>query len=67
MHKDCLKMTELLNKLYDLEILKGDYIYIGSDIKAKSIEEAIAIMKIVYDSDIDEESEIIHFEEKTIQ
>tara|TARA_R110002110_G_scaffold173893_2_gene376823 strand:- start:5493 stop:5675 length:183 start_codon:yes stop_codon:yes gene_type:complete len=60
-------MTELLNKLYDLEILKGDYIYIGSDIKAKSIEEAIAIMKIVYDSDIDEESEIIHFEEKTIQ
>mgnify|MGYP003659127268 FL=1 len=67
MHKDCLKMTESLNKLYDLEILKGDYIYIGSDIKAKSIEEAIAIMKIVYDSDIDEESEIIHFEEKTIQ
>lgn len=67
MRKDCLKMTELLNKLYDLEILKGDYIYIGSDIKAKSIEEAIAIMKIVYDSDIDEESEIIHFEEKTIQ
>jgi|TARA_R110000782_G_scaffold37371_1_gene88470 repressor of nif and glnA expression len=60
-------MTELLNKLYDLEILKGDYVYIGSDIKAKSIEEAIAIMKIVYDSDIDEESEIIHFEEKTIQ
>tara|TARA_R110000772_G_scaffold117640_3_gene223232 strand:+ start:96 stop:266 length:171 start_codon:yes stop_codon:yes gene_type:complete len=56
-----------LNKLYDLEILKGDYVYIGSDIKAKSIEEAIAIMKIVYDSDIDEESEIIHFEEKTIQ
>ena len=67
MRKDCLKMTELLNKLYDLEILKGDYIYIGSDIKAKSIEEAIAIMKIVYDSNIDEESEIIHFEEKTIQ
>lgn len=67
MRKDCLKMTELLNKLYDLEILKGDYVYIGSDIKAKSIEEAIAIMKIVYDSDIDEESEIIHFEEKTIQ
>ena len=60
-------MTELLNKLYDVEILKGDYVYIGSDIKAKSIEEAIAIMKIVYDSDIDEESEIIHFEEKTIQ
>ena len=67
MHKDYLKMTESLNKLYDLEILKGDYVYIGSDIKAKSIEEAIAIMKIVYDSDIDEESEIIHFEEKTIQ
>ena len=63
MRKDCLKMSELLNKLYDLEILKGDYVYIGSDIKAKSIEEAIAIMKIVYDSDIDEESEIIHFED----
>tara|TARA_B100001057_G_C22688469_1_gene886752 strand:+ start:318 stop:488 length:171 start_codon:yes stop_codon:yes gene_type:complete len=56
-----------LNKLYDLEILKGDYVYIGSDIKAKSIEQAIAIMKIVYDKDIDKDSEIIHCEEKTIQ
>lgn len=67
MHKDCLKMTESLNKLYDLEILKGDYVYIGSDIKAKSIEQAIAIMKIVYYNDIDKDSEIIHCEEKTIQ
>ena len=31
-------MTESLNKLYDLEILKGDYVYIGSDIKAKSMD-----------------------------
>ena len=27
-------------KLYDLEFLDGDYVYVGSDIKAKNLEEA---------------------------
>ena len=31
-------------KLYELEFLDGDYIYVGSDIKAKNLEEAKLIL-----------------------
>ena len=32
--------TNQSDKIYDLEFLDGDFIYVGSDIKAKSLEEA---------------------------
>lgn len=66
MHKACLLMTRRNNKLYDLEVLEGDYVYIGSDIKAESAEKAFELMIFLFDNRINEDSEIIHLEEKTI-
>lgn len=43
-------------KLYDLEFLDGDYVYVGSDIKAKNLEEAkrvaLVFLQIPHDSEL---------------
>ena len=43
-------------KLYDLEFLDGDYVYVGSDIKAKNLEEAkrvaLEFLQIPEDSEL---------------
>ena len=35
-----METTNQSDKIYDLEVLDGDFIYVGSDIKAKNLEEA---------------------------
>ena len=35
-----METTNQSDKIYDLEFLDGDFIYVGSDIKAKNLEEA---------------------------
>ena len=66
MRKDYLKMTNPCLKLYDLEVLADDRVYMGFDIRAKSLKEALDIMRLVYDTEISLDSEIIHCEEKAI-
>jgi|MDTC01.2.fsa_nt_gb hypothetical protein len=66
MRKDYLKMTNPCLKLYDLEVLADDRVYMGFDIRAKSLKEALDIMSLVYDTEISLDSEIIHCEEKAI-
>tara|TARA_R100000654_G_scaffold58833_1_gene85505 strand:- start:103 stop:285 length:183 start_codon:yes stop_codon:yes gene_type:complete len=43
-------------KIYELEFLEGDYVYIGSDIVAESLEEAksvaIFFLKIPEDAEL---------------
>lgn len=51
-------------KLYDLEFLDGDYVYIGNDIKAKSLEEAKRVALVFLQ--IPEDSELIFSEERHI-
>ena len=48
----------------NLKIITPDYM--GFDIIAKSLEEYLDIMSLVYDTEISLDSEIIHFEEKAI-
>tara|TARA_R100000482_G_C5079609_1_gene125379 strand:- start:262 stop:444 length:183 start_codon:yes stop_codon:yes gene_type:complete len=51
-------------KLYDLEFLDGDYIYVGSDIKAKNLEEAKRVALVFLN--IPEDSELISSRETWI-
>jgi|TARA_B100000085_G_scaffold230338_1_gene216849 hypothetical protein len=51
-------------KLYDLEFLDGDYIYVGSDIKAKNLEEAKRVALVFLQ--IPEDSELISSRETWI-
>lgn len=54
------------NKIFDIEVLEGDLVYLGKDIRAKNKEHALQIMSIMSNGEINENSEIIFFEERTI-
>jgi|TARA_R100001163_G_scaffold457_1_gene709 hypothetical protein len=45
------------DKIYELEFIKGDLIYIGADIKAKNLEEATQVALVFLQ--IPEDSELI--------
>ena len=64
MHKDCLQI--MAAKIFDIEILEDDMVYVGSGIRAKDESHALAIMIIISNGMVNEDSEIIKFEEKTL-
>tara|TARA_R100000329_G_scaffold102130_1_gene84126 strand:+ start:824 stop:997 length:174 start_codon:yes stop_codon:yes gene_type:complete len=54
------------HKIYEIEILEGDMVYVGKDIKAKNKDQAIKIMTIMSGGLITDESEVIHCEVKQV-
>lgn len=62
--KDYLQMH--LNKIFDLEVLEGDLVYFGKEIKAKNKDHALQIMMLMSGGEITENSEIIFCEEKVV-
>ncbi len=64
MHKDCSRA--MAAKIFDIEILEDDMVYVGSGIQAKDENHALAIMIIISNGMVNEDSEIIKFEEKTL-
>ena len=65
-HKDYLQVETQPTKLYDIEFLEGDQIFTGTDIPANSEAEAITKMMFMFMGKIDEDSELIHIEEKRV-
>jgi hypothetical protein len=53
-------------KLYNLEVLVDDLVYVGSDIRAKSQEDAVRILGIISGGEVTEDSEVLSCEEKTL-
>mgnify|MGYP006243980413 FL=1 len=53
-------------KIFDIEILEDDLVYVGSDIRAKNKKAAIEILNSMSGGIITEDSEILKCEEKTI-
>ncbi len=62
--KDYLQMH--LNKIFDIEVLEGDLVYFGKEIKAKNKDHALQIMMLMSGGEITENSEIIFCEEKVV-
>ncbi len=62
--KDYLQMH--LNKIFDIEVLEGDLVYFGKEIKAKNKDHALQIMILMSGGEITENSEIIFCEEKVV-
>ena len=54
------------NKIYDIEVLEGDMVYIGNEVFAKSKQQAFEMMILMFGGEINEDSEIILCEEKTM-
>jgi|TARA_Y100000592_G_scaffold21616_1_gene33352 hypothetical protein len=54
------------NKIFDIEVIEGDMVYKGSEIKARNKDHALQIMILMSGGQVTEHSEIISFEEKTL-
>ncbi|BAQ90392.1 hypothetical protein [uncultured Mediterranean phage uvMED] len=59
-----METTNQSDKIYDLEFLDGDFIYVGSDIKAKNLEEAKRVAMVFLQ--IPPDSELISCKETLI-
>lgn len=63
-HKDYFQAMAV--KIFDIEVLEDDMVYVGSDIRARNKKAAIEILSLMSGGIITEESEILKCEEKTI-
>ncbi len=54
------------NKIYSVEILPGDMVYVASDVLAKDVEEVKGLISFFFDLDLDDESEVILLEENLV-
>ena len=63
-HKDCSQAMAV--KIFDIEVLEDDMVYVGNDIRAKDKEAALKILTLMSGGIINEDSEILSCEEKTV-
>lgn len=64
--KDYLQTMSHPNKIFNIEVIMDDMVFVGKDIKAKDKESALKIMSIMSGGEITTDSEIIHLEERMI-
>ena len=54
------------HKIYNLEVLEGDLVYIARDIMAKNKDHALQILTILSGGEIKEDSKVIFIEEQRL-
>lgn len=54
------------NKVYSVEILQGDMVYIANDVLAKDIDEVKGLMSLFFDLDLDNDSEVLSIKEDLV-
>jgi len=64
--KDYLQTMSHPNKIFNIEVIMDDMVFVGKDIKAKDKESALKIMSVMSGGEITTDSEIIHLEERMI-
>ena len=63
--KDYLQ-TMSHNKIFDIEVMVDDMVYVGKEIRAKNKNHALQIMSVMSGGEVSKDSEIIYYEERTI-
>ena len=54
------------SKIFDIEVIVDDMVYVGKEIRAKDRDHALKIMGIMSGGEVTKDSEIIFFEERAI-
>ena len=54
------------HKIFDIEVIVDDMVYVGKEIRAKDREGALKIMSLMSGGEVTQDAEIIYFEERTI-
>ncbi len=64
--KDYLQTMSHPSKIFDIEVIIDDMVYVGKEIRAKDKEAALKIMSIMSGGEVTTQSEIIHLEERMV-
>jgi hypothetical protein len=64
--KDYLQTMSHPSKIFDIEVIIDDMVYVGKEIRAKDKEAALKIMSIMSGGEVTTNSEIIHLEERMV-
>ncbi|MDA7517457.1 hypothetical protein N9121_02360 [Pseudomonadales bacterium] len=54
------------SKIFDIEVIIDDMVYVGKEIRAKDKEAALKIMSIMSGGEVTTQSEIIHLQERMV-
>ena len=54
------------HKIFDIEVIVDDMVYVGKEIKARNRNHAMQIMSVMSGGEVTQDSEIIYYEERTI-
>ena len=54
------------NKVYSVEILQGDMVYIANDVLAKDIDEVKGLMSLFFNLDLENDSEVLSIKEDLV-
>lgn len=63
--KDYLQ-TMSHHKIFDIEVIVDDVVYVGKDIRAKDRNHAMQIMSVMSGGQVTQDSEIIYYEERMV-
>ena len=64
--KDYLQTMSHPSKIFNIEVIIDDMVYVGKEIRAKDKEAALKIMSIMSGGEVTTNSEIIHLEERMV-
>jgi hypothetical protein len=54
------------HKIFDIEVIVDDLVYVGKEIRAKDRNHAMQIMSVMSGGEVTEDSEIIYYEERMV-
>ena len=54
------------HKIFDIEVIVDDMVYVGKEIKAKNRNHAMQIMSVMSGGQVTQDSEIIYYEERMV-
>ena len=63
--KDYLQ-TMSHHKIFDIEVIVDDVVYVGKEIRAKDRSHAMQIMSVMSGGQVTQDSEIIYYEERMV-
>jgi hypothetical protein len=63
--KDYLQ-TMSHHKIFDIEVIVDDVVYVGKEIRAKDRNHAMQIMSVMSGGQVTQDSEIIYYEERMV-
>lgn len=54
------------HKIFDIEVIVDDMVYVGKEIRAKDKKHALKIMALMSGGEVTQDAEIIYYEERAV-